>query len=340
MTDTVEKPEDAGEERHRAFEEWAEALRTSRTLAEGLELDGSSIDRIADLGRRANSIEIESIFDPGLDGVPEEIPVAIVRGEKPEIQSVAHLFEAYRTHPSAKKGTAKVLTLDSFMMLTKRHSTEHSAVFADTNWRSPSFTAVIDYHQLDNDGRPDNGKHRVHYDFPLSDAWTLWTSQDSKPMDQQDFAAFLEDHIADLSSPLDEERAHLESTFATKVATPAELIQLSRGLQVNVEAKVASAVTLQSGEGKIVFEESHRDAAGQPISVPGLFILQVEPFFMGERVRIPCRLRYRVKGGTLAWSFALYRPDQHVTDRVRADLDIVRNETGLPCFEGAPEMAG
>jgi len=156
-------------------------------------------------------------------------------------------------------------------------------------------------------------------------------------MDQGDFAAFLEDHIADLSSPEDAEREDHERTFGVKVATPAELIQLSRGLQVFSGVQVKNAVTLQSGEASIVFEEEHRDAACNRLQVPGLFILSIAPFFMGELTRIPVRLRYRLAGGRLTWSFQIYRPDIAVTDRLRADLDVIRRDTALPVFEGAPE---
>lgn len=79
------------------------------------------------------------------------------------------------------------------------------------------------------------------------------------------------------------------------------------------------------------------DAAGKPLKVPGVFVLSVAPFFMGEAVRLPVRLRYRADGGKLAWYIVPYRPDLHVTERVRDDLDMVAHGTSLPTFEGSPE---
>ena len=98
-------------------------------------------------------------------------------------------------------------------------------------------------------------------------------------------------------------------------------------------------VTLQSGEGQIVFEESHTGADGQPVKVPGLFVLNVSPFFMGEPIEIPVRLRYRVTGGKLIWFYQIYRPDQSITQAVRHAMGDVRNGTDLPVYEGSPEMA-
>ncbi|MFN4124465.1 DUF2303 family protein [Pannonibacter indicus] len=132
---------------------------------------------------------------------------------------------------------------------------------------------------------------------------------------------------------------HYESLFATTVATPAQVMELSRGLQVNVAATVKNAQTLQTGEGSIQFEETHHDASGKPLKVPGLFILQTEIFFMGTPVRMPVRLRYRSGGGRIKWFFQIWRPDLHVTERIRADLDVIRDKLpDIAVYEGAPEM--
>jgi len=96
---------------------------------------------------------------------------------------------------------------------------------------------------------------------------------------------------------------------------------------------------LQTGAAQIVFEEEHRDANGNVLKVPGLFLLSIAPFFMGEKARIPVRLRYRVAGGKIIWFYQICRPDLAVTTRVREDLAIVAEETALPTFEATPEMS-
>jgi uncharacterized protein YfdQ (DUF2303 family) len=295
---------------------------------------------IAKLGTKADGIEIVSVKKPaGMVGLPDEIPVALRRGNNPAVESVAHLLDFYRTIPERKVGQATAQTFESFCELVNRHKTEHSAIFADADWKKPSFTAVIDYHQSVNGGNADNGKHRVHYAFPLSEEWKVWNKFDGQKMSQEEFAYFLEDRVAELSSPTDEERIRYERDFATTVATPAKLIELSRGLQVNIASKVKTAHTLASGEGQIVWEESHQDASGQPVKVPGMFVLSIAPFFMGEKMRIPVRLRYRPAAGSITWMYQLYRPDQFVTEHVRATLFEAKDRTSLPAFEGAPEMS-
>jgi hypothetical protein len=51
------------------------------------------------------------------------------------------------------------------------------------------------------------------------------------------------------------------------------------------------------------------------------------------------RLRYRVAGGSIRWQFVMFNPGTFVAERVRADLAMVAEVTGLPVFEGTPEMS-
>jgi len=294
---------------------------------------------IADLGAKAAEAQLITIDTTHLQdvGLPPAVPV-IWDPNRKEVIGLKSSVDAWRLTPAAKKGTATALTLATFIELVNRHKTVASAVFADTDWHKPSFTAVIDYHPAISCGQADNGKHRVHYAFPLSEEWKAWVKLDGEVMSQLDFATFLEDRVAELASPTEAEKIALERDFATTVATPAELVQLSRGLQVNIESRVKNAHTLQNGTGQIQWEENHQDATGKPLVVPGIFILSIAPFFMGEKIRVPVRLRYRVSG-TVKWFFQIYRPDQFVTERVRDDLDHTAAETGLPAYEGAPEMA-
>lgn len=326
-------------------------------------IQAEALKELVTLAFQARGLEIVTIDNIAeIDGLPAKIPVGIRHGIQPEVTDLSHLFEPYRERPAAKRGTATALTLTSFVDLTNRHRTPHSAIFANTDWRKPSLLAVIDYHEkgaMPVEGevgpisgepaeidagiigayapRPDNLRHRIAYTYPISDTWKAWTDKDGEMMYQGDFAAWIEDHIADLSSPEDAEKIGLERDFQTTVATPAALIQISRGLQINVEAKVKNVVTLQSGAAQIAFEENHLGSDGKPLVIPGLFLLQVAPFFGGEVVRVPVRLRYRVAGGVTKWFFSMHRPDIHITQRLKDDIFFVARDTDLPVYEGTPE---
>ncbi|MGJ8570464.1 MAG: DUF2303 family protein [Hoeflea sp.] len=304
-------------------------------IAGELKSQPDHIEAIAKLAREAAGIDIAELKLAG-KGLPESVPLARLHGESPEFDSLKRLAEEWRLHPERKTGTAQIDTLVSFIDLTNRHKTADSVIFADTNWIAPALTTVVDYHKAEGTDAQWL-KHRVHYAFPLSEQWKTWVATNGKPMNQADFAQFIEDNIADLSSPEALEVTDFEAKFATKIATPSELVALSRGLAVRVESKAMSSVVLQSGEGEIIWDEVHQGADGKKLKVPGLFMLQIPLFHMGETQRVPVRLRYRVREGSTTWFYQIYRPDVAVTERVTEDYEAAMLETGLPGFIGKPE---
>lgn len=298
-------------------------------------LDQGAVEAVAKLAKASGSQVMHVTAPSDMKGVPSSIPV-LFNAETGQVHGLADQFEKYRTKPTRKAGVAKAETLESFIALTNLHKQENSVIFADTSWKNPILLAVIDYHSAD---APDNGKHRIAYRFPVSEEWAAWLAIDKKPMSQEAFAEFIEDHIADLSTPDLQEQEDFGGMFAAKVGFPNEIIGLSRGLQIHAETRVKQAIKLQTGESQITFEEDHKTANGDPLNVPGVFILNIAPFFMGETARVPVRLRYRLRDGKLSWSCELYRPDKYITEQVRADMGQASEETELPAFEGNPEMS-
>jgi uncharacterized protein YfdQ (DUF2303 family) len=316
----------------------SENTATSELLP--MPLKSFDIRAAAELGARADGAELVTIeTNHQMTGLPKSVPALLTRGETPGINSISKLLEEHRLHPKRKQGTATVQTLASLIDLTNRHSTENSAMFVDLNWRKPSMTTVIDYHEARNGGIADFLSHRIHYEFPLSEEWKVWVSKDGEFMDQEKFAYFLEDRIPDLASPSDADVSNIERDFSCTVANPNQLVELSRKMQVNVESKVKVNHTLQSGERQLQWEENHVGADGKAITVPGMFILSIPVFFMGDAVRIPVRLRYRVSGGSVHWCYQIYRPDQIITQHLEHSVSDVKAATELPCFAGKPEAA-
>lgn len=294
------------------------------------------LDRLVQLGREATNIEIVTLeTSEEIVGLPKRIPVALHRGPTPKLAGVKELIEPYRTAPEHRAGKAKADNLQSFIDLVNRHKDDHSVIFANTSLPEPKLTAVIDYHQIDHVAR--FAKHTIEYGFPVTEEYKAWSGANGEKLGQAEFANFLEDRIAELASPLPAEESEYERLFKTKFGLPNEIIELSRGLQVNVAANVKNAVTLQSGEGEITFVEEHYANNGEKLIVPGLFIISVPAFEDGEPVRIPVRLRYRANGGVLKWFYQLYRPDFWLRQQIKNDLERAAKETGLPAYEGAPE---
>ncbi len=131
---------------------------------------------------------------------------------------------------------------------------------------------------------------------------------------------------------------HARELQVDRIGTPIQIFELARGLEINVGGKVKQNLKLQSGEAKISFVEEHTGKDGAPITVPGAFALSIPLFYNEEPITIPVRLRYRIVGGSIVWIYKLFRVDRLVAEAVKLAKDDVRTKTGLPVYEGSPEM--
>lgn len=314
------------------------------------------VEAIASLARHAkSSVEFRplppEIVPPG--SLIQKPHVAIITGADgdPKIVDLKQYVDSARGKPARRVGVAKVKTVDSFIDLINRHKNEASAIFVDAEWREPNLLAVIDYHATaaeDSKSTPGEDalardmKHRIAYHFPLSDPWKQWLAGDltnSRPpnwMSQEDFARFLENHIHEIASPTVGDETFVQTQFKTKLASANQMLDLARGLEINVESNVKAKTRLASGETQIVFETTHKNGEGGEIDVPGMFMIAVPLFYGSDLTRLCVRLRYRVNGG-IVWGYEIHRPDIVIDEAVRIEVNRVANDTLLPTYDGAPE---
>lgn len=255
------------------------------------------------------------------------------------LESVAKFCDEYRTNPVRRKGTAVLGDLDSLIAHVNRFKDDGSVVFADNDRDRPAITAVLDYHKAGSDGTPRFGSHRSLYKFPVSPEWAAWVKENGQEMSQAAFAEFVEAHIVDVIEYSPE--CLSAKTFAEKCgvafATPAQVMELSRGLAVNVEGKFSTALNLQNGVKQIQFSESHTGENGAPLKVPGAFLVGI-PVFRGEaRYQVCVRLRYRKQGPALVWIMELWRHEEVFDAAIRGACDKVKEATELPLLYGSPE---
>lgn len=297
-----------------------------------------AVESIAELAKAAAGGTILEIATEGLgSGLPAKVPVLFDhRPAGHGLKALKDEIERFRIKPERRIGMAVATTLKSFIDLINYHKDDSTALFAFADWPNPKLTAVVDYHTHGHE--PRHLQHRVEYAFPVTDEFEAWITKDAKPFNQSEFAAFIEEHAAELASPFDAEKTEFELLFKTQFATPTDMVALSRGLQVNVEATVKHNVILQTGEGELQFSETHLDTRGEKLTVPGLFMVSVPAFLDGDPIRVPARLRYRVSGGKVTWFYQLYRWRFWLRDRVQQDLKQVTEETSVRAFEGSPEI--
>lgn len=259
-----------------------------------------------------------------------------------QIVSAKRFVEEWAERPARRHGTARLETCESFIDHVKRHACETSVVFASET--PPCLTAVYDYNEPGPESQGENlarfGRHRAQYACPLSEEWRAWTGIAGAKMNQSGFAELIEQRIADVLDPAQagEGAQRFAAQLGVRLATPAVLMSLSRGLALTVNQRVQNAVNLASGEGQIAYVVEHQNSeTGQPLTVPGAFLLALRVFDRGAAYQVPVRLRYRAAEGKVTWTVELYRADRCLADAFAGVCKQVSEGTGLPLFMGAPE---
>jgi hypothetical protein len=290
--------------------------------------------------RAALTPKIEDVMSPdGIKGQVAIIPFTEGGRTTVKLESVARFYDEYRTNPVARKGTAKLGDLASLIAHINRFKDADSVVFASTSREKPGITAVLDYHRAGAKADARFGQHRSQYDFPLSEEWKAWTSASGREISMAEFAEFIEARIIDVVEYSPEFKS--ASVFAQKCgvafATPAQIMELSRGLSVNVDCRLAASVNLQNGIKQIQFTESHNGENGSPLKVPGAFLIGIPVFRSETRYPVCVRLRYRKQGPSLTWIMELWRHDEVFDLAITDTCEKVKAATERPLFVGSPE---
>lgn len=268
-----------------------------------------------------------------------EIPFAVVpKHNGQELVSVKKFIDEYRTAPERYTGMAVAQTLESFIAYCQKFgSPVEASIFADSGY-IPSIKAVLNYNTVNNPGWKDYG---IQYFFPRSQEWNFWMAKNGQKMTQDDLAAFIEDRIMDIIAPpsaskTDDPMNVISMKLEAPIATPGKLLATSRGIAINVNEKVANAVSLSTGEVQITYEQSHSDKKGQPINVPKLFLIGIPVFLDGPLYRLAVRLRYTLSQGEITWRYDIYQPEKALLDAFKESVIKVEKETVFPTYYGAP----
>lgn len=253
-------------------------------------------------------------------------------------------LEALRENPRRRRGTITAHDVHSLVLICNRFKDEQSAVFASLVAGQPTMTAIFDYNESGGPatGKPRFGDHRAHYKFPLSAEWQAWIGQDGKRMAQADFAAFIEDHISEitLAPPADQmsqETLALQQMLGSEFAAPNRMMELARGLAIREGVQVKGFTNLATGEATMEFTTEHTDERGKPLKIPALFLITIPVFDSGGLYRIAVRLRYRVTNAGVNWFFQMVRADKALQLAFEEACKLVADETHLPVYRGQPE---
>ncbi|MBK6414039.1 DUF2303 family protein, partial [Sphingopyxis sp.] len=231
--------------------------------------------------------------------------------------------------PRRKTAKVSLNDTDSFIAYLERHS-------ATDGYTNPTIWALADYSKGEvsfkailNDNGPDedNPEWRDHLAIfapKFSEEWTRWKAFDGKQFSQVEFAAFLEENVADVSGD------------GTSSPSGAQMLQMALSFEANQDKRFKSAIRLQSGGINMSFVEQDDAATLETMKMFDRFALGLPVFWGGEAYRIDARLRYRVREGKLSFGYDLIREDKVLEAATKTIIARVKTETEMPIFFGNP----
>ena len=225
--------------------------------------------------------------------------------------------EALQKAPRRIRERLQFGTVEAFIAYVGRWSSERSVIFANEDTRI--LRAVLDYHQKDEPAWCD---HSAFFTAQLSREAEAWTRNNGKPLEQIQFAEFLEERIADVVEP-----------------AGAELLERALKLQFIQQAVFGSALRLQSGEFQLQYSMENQKGT---VELPEKIALGIPLFRSGKAYRIEARLRYRLKDNKVVFICKLVeieRAIEHafaeIVSEVHQALPIVRLYSVAPCRVGS-----
>lgn len=276
-----------------------------------------------------------------------------------QLHGLKPLLDAFRLQPELRAGTTQLHDLASFIAWTNRFRDADSVIYAVDQVDRLSLTAVIDH---DREGEEEAnakarfGRHRGVYEFPLSREWKEWQGACGQPLGTADFAEFFERRIADVMPPpygidglgeqvfnsQDPEIRKLVETLGKRFATPAEIVKLTRGIEINVDARAVSKIDRDTGEHQIEFAEENGTGTDR-VKPPNAFLIAIPVLHNGVPVLMAVHLRYRVGNGKVSWILELHQPERVIEEVFAQALRQVEEETALKPLRGvapAPRKTG
>jgi uncharacterized protein YfdQ (DUF2303 family) len=218
--------------------------------------------------------------------------------------------------PPRKAGTTTVRDARSWTAYFNKHSNQASEVYSDSE--RLTVTAVLNAHSAK---EPSWGDHRLLLQLRTTDAWKQWTQNDGQLLDQEAFAEFLEDHLAELLEP-----------------SSADMLEIAQSLQANTKVDFQSGIRLGNGQRQFQFVETTTTKAGQKgqLTVPETFVIGLIPFEGSEGYRLTARLRYRITDRGLRMGYRLERPADVLRTAFGDVVNAIDGDIEQPILNGTP----
>jgi uncharacterized protein YfdQ (DUF2303 family) len=208
---------------------------------------------------------------------------------------ITNLIEKAQPAPNRKAGTTVLCDVDSFIQFTKdQNQSVTGYIYADPEART--LTAV--FNDLRNESTTGWRDHRAVFKAELSRECDNWIRNNRQQKEQEEFAVYLEDNIADIAEPSGE-----------------VLLAMALTLQAKTEVNFSSSRRLDNGQVQLTYSETiaATSSAGN-IDIPKEFAIGVRLFKNGDGYKIKARLKYRLGNGKVKFWYELDRVENSVED--------------------------
>lgn len=288
------------------------AAVTAQPGAEHLHLDTSAIARISALALAGTAVRQEG--DAFFAVIPSDH----------KLTDLTAAIEAAALAPRRKTGTTHLVAVESFAtFVTQQGDVDSTYIYADIDSRM--LVAVLNDHSIgDNAGRRD---FRAIYQAEYSREFANWLAKNGKQMDQEEFAIFLEDNIADIAPPAPD----------TNEPSGDTLLAVALTLQAKTEVDFKSSKRLDNGAVQLTYNEETTARAGvdSSLEIPREFAIGLRLFKHGEGFKIRARLKYRLGSGKLKFWYELDRPQNAVEAAFQTYVDAAKG-SGYTVLMGKP----
>jgi uncharacterized protein YfdQ (DUF2303 family) len=219
--------------------------------------------------------------------------------------------------PARKAGTTTVRDAESFAAYFEKHADADTEVYADAD--KLTVTAVLDAHTATSARW---SGHRVTLHLRKTESWAQWIEHDGRLMQQEQFAEFLEDHLAELLEP-----------------SAADMLEIAQSIQGATKVDWQSSSRLANGQRQFQFVETVQAKAGQKgqLVVPETFVVGLVPFEGSEGYKLTARFRYRLgRDGGLALGYKLENPGNTIRNAFADVVTAIGTEIEQPIMNGTP----
>ena len=229
--------------------------------------------------------------------------------------SAAVSLEKYLPAPIQRKQRLEFKEPESFIQYVKDYN-ESPIIFSDGR----DILCVLDYHLKGKDGGAKWGCHTAALRLRETPEWEQWRAILDKPIEQSQFAEFLEDRVEDIIKP-----------------KGADVLEMALKLQATKKVSYNKQLRLENGDIQLNYEETTEAKAGAKgnIVVPTEIKIGVKVYDGTDPYEINLKMRYRLSGGECKFILRLPNYQSFIDGACKQVCEDIEKKTKVKVFYGS-----